>query len=94
MNRFQTIITSRAALLAAAALSSCAPKQDATAGPHPDWAYNAVIYEMNIRQYTPEGTFDAAARQLPRLKKLGVDVLWLMPVYPIGVKERKGTLGS
>lgn len=94
MNRFQTIITSLAALLAAAALSSCAPKQDAPAGPHPDWAYNAVIYEMNIRQYTPEGTFDAAARQLPRLKKLGVDVLWLMPVYPIGVKERKGTLGS
>lgn len=94
MNRFQTIITSFAALLAAAALSSCAPKQDAPAGPHPDWAYNAVIYEMNIRQYTPEGTFDAAARQLPRLKKLGVDVLWLMPVYPIGVKERKGTLGS
>lgn len=94
MNRFQTIITSLAALLAAAALSSCAPKQDAPAGPHPDWAYNAVIYEMNIRQYTPEGTFDAAAQQLPRLKKLGVDVLWLMPVYPIGVKERKGTLGS
>ena len=94
MNRFQTIITSLAALLAAAAFSSCAPKQDAPAGPHPDWAYNAVIYEMNIRQYTPEGTFDAAARQLPRLKKLGVDVLWLMPVYPIGVKERKGTLGS
>ena len=94
MNRFQTIITSLAALLAAAALSSCAPKRDAPAGPHPDWAYNAVIYEMNIRQYTPEGTFDAAARQLPRLKKLGVDVLWLMPVYPIGVKERKGTLGS
>lgn len=94
MNRFQTIITSLAALLAAAALSSCAPKQDAPARPHPDWAYNAVIYEMNIRQYTPEGTFDAAARQLPRLKKLGVDVLWLMPVYPIGVKERKGTLGS
>lgn len=94
MNRFQTIITSLAALLAAAALSSCAPKQDAPAGPHPDWAYNAVIYEMNIRQYTPEGTFDAAARQLPRLKKLGVDVLWLMPVYPIGEKERKGTLGS
>ena len=94
MNRFQTIITSLAALLAAAALSSCAPKQDTPAGLHPDWAYNAVIYEMNIRQYTPEGTFDAAARQLPRLKKLGVDVLWLMPVYPIGVKERKGTLGS
>lgn len=95
MNRFQTLIISIAALLSAAALSSCAPKQDAApAGLHPDWAYNSVIYEMNVRQYTPEGTFDAAAQQLPRLKRLGVDVIWLMPVYPIGVEERKGTLGS
>ena len=95
MNRFQTLITSIAAILSAAALSSCAPKQGAApAGLHPDWAYNSVIYEMNVRQYTPEGTFDAAAQQLPRLKRLGVDVIWLMPVYPIGVEERKGTLGS
>ena len=55
---------------------------------------NAVIYEMNVRQYTPEGTFAAAEKQLPRLKELGVDVLWLMPIHPIGVKERKGSLGS
>lgn len=55
---------------------------------------NAVVYEMNVRQYTPEGTFEAAAKELPRLKELGVDVIWLMPVYPIGVLERKGTLGS
>ncbi len=58
-----------------------------------DWD-NAVIYEMNVRQYTPEGTFAAAQQQLPRLERLGVDVIWLMPIYPIGVKERKGTLGS
>ncbi len=81
------IISGIAALMAA---FSCAPKQSA----HPDWAYGAVIYEMNIRQYTPEGTFAAAQAELPRLKELGVDVLWLMPIYPIGVKERKGTLGS
>ncbi len=81
------IISGIAALIAA---FSCAPKQSA----HPDWAYDAVIYEMNIRQYTPEGTFAAAQAELPRLKELGVDVLWLMPIYPIGVKERKGTLGS
>lgn len=55
---------------------------------------NAVIYEMNVRQYTSEGTFAAAEKQLPRLKELGVDVLWLMPIHPIGVKERKGSLGS
>lgn len=54
----------------------------------------AVLYEVNIRQYTPEGTFNAFAAHLPRLKKLGVDVLWLMPVYPISEEKRKGSLGS
>lgn len=58
------------------------------------WAENAVIYEVNIRQYTPEGTFNAFAGHLPRLKELGVDVLWLMPVNPISQKNKKGTLGS
>ena len=58
-----------------------------------DWA-NTVVYEMNVRQYTPEGTFTAAQRGLPRLQELGVDVIWLMPIYPIGVEGRKGTLGS
>ncbi len=55
---------------------------------------NSVVYEMNVRQYTPEGTFEAAQQQLPRLRKLGIDIIWLMPIHPIGVKERKGTLGS
>ncbi|MBR2116418.1 MAG: DUF3459 domain-containing protein [Alistipes sp.] len=63
-------------------------------GAHPEWTYDAVVYEMNVRQYTPEGTFAAAEQHLPRLKELGVDIVWLMPIYPIGVKERKGTLGS
>ncbi|MCX6243215.1 MAG: alpha-amylase family glycosyl hydrolase [Bacteroidetes bacterium] len=61
---------------------------------HPEWAKNAMIYEVNIRQYTPEGTFKAFEQHLPRLKSMGVDILWLMPVNPIGVKNRKGTLGS
>jgi len=61
---------------------------------HPEWSKDAVIYEVNIRQYTPEGTFKAFAEHLPRLKDLGVDILWLMPVHPIGKKNRKGTLGS
>lgn len=61
---------------------------------HPDWSYNSVVYEMNIRQYTPEGTLKAAMKHLPRLKELGIDILWLMPIYPIGVKGRKGTYGS
>lgn len=61
---------------------------------HADWTYNSVVYELNVRQYTPEGTFRAAEAEFPRLKKLGVDVIWLMPIYPIGEKERKGSLGS
>ena len=55
---------------------------------------NSVIYELNTRQFTPEGTFKAAEDQLPRLKEQGVDVVWMMPLYPIGEKGRKGTLGS
>lgn len=62
--------------------------------PVPEWSKDAVIYEVNIRQYTNEGTFNAFAEHLPRLKELGVDILWLMPVHPIGEKNRKGTLGS
>ncbi|OYU37004.1 alpha-amylase family glycosyl hydrolase [Novosphingobium sp. PASSN1] len=61
---------------------------------HPDWSQRATIYEVNIRQYTPEGTFRAFEQHLPRLRKMGVDVLWIMPVNPIAKQERKGSLGS
>ena len=52
-------------------------------------AENAIIYEANIRQYSPEGTFNAFAKDIPKLKKLGVKVLWLMPIHEIGMKNRK-----
>lgn len=60
----------------------------------PDWAKNAVLYQCNIRQFSPEGNFAGVQRELPRLKALGVDVLWLMPIHPIGQERRKGPLGS
>ena len=60
----------------------------------PEWMRDAVLYQINTRQFTAEGTFRAAERELPRLKELGVDVLWLMPINPIGEENRKGTLGS
>lgn len=60
----------------------------------PEWAENAVLYEVNVRQYTPEGTLNAFREHLPRLKELGVDILWFMPIYPISETKRKGTLGS
>jgi len=61
---------------------------------HPEWSKNAVIYQINTRQFTNEGTFRAAENHLPRLKELGADILWLMPIHPIGEKNRKGALGS
>lgn len=60
----------------------------------PDWSYNKAIYEVNVRQYSNEGTFKAFDKHLPRLKELGADILWFMPINPIGGKNRKGTLGS
>ena len=61
---------------------------------HPEWSKDAVLYQLNTRQFTQEGTFKAAQQQLPRLAELGVDIIWLMPIHPIGEKERKGELGS
>ncbi len=61
---------------------------------HPEWSKNATIYEVNIRQYTQEGTFKAFEKHLPRLKNMGIDIIWLMPIHPIGEKNRKGSLGS
>ncbi|MEJ7912264.1 MAG: alpha-amylase family glycosyl hydrolase [Chitinophagaceae bacterium] len=58
------------------------------------WIKNTNIYEVNVRQYTPEGTFNAFAAHLPRLKDMGVQTLWFMPVTPISEKEKKGVLGS
>ena len=60
----------------------------------PERAADMTIYEVNIRQYTPEGTINAFADHLPRLKELGVEMLWIMPVQPIGKEKRKGSLGS
>ncbi len=60
----------------------------------PERAKDMVIYEVNVRQYTPEGTFNAFAEHLPRLQEMGVDILWIMPVQPIGEEKRKGGLGS
>ena len=61
---------------------------------NPEWSYSAVLYELNVRQFTSEGTFNAAIERLPFLRSIGVDAIWLMPIYPIGVEGRKGSLGS
>ncbi len=78
---------------------SCTPQENTSLEENevilfPERAKDMVIYEVNIRQYTPEGTFNAFAEHLPRLEELGVDILWVMPIQPIGEKNRKGGLGS
>ena len=59
-----------------------------------DWTVNAVVYELNVRQCTAEGTLKAAEERLPKIMAVQADIVWLMPIYPIGEKGRKGTLGS
>ena len=76
------------------ACKKAAPEGNVTHVIHPEWAQHAVIYQVNVRQFSPEGTFAAVEPQLDRLAEMGVDILWLMPIHPIGVEGRKGTLGS
>lgn len=89
--------------------TACAPRADTAARdanpaagaaaptaalPAPDWARSATIYEVNTRQYTPAGTFKALLPELARIRATGADILWFMPVQPIGRLHRKGSLGS
>lgn len=62
--------------------------------PHPTWSNNSNIYIVNVRQYTDAGTFNSFKEHLLRLKDMGVDILWFMPITPISIKDRKGSLGS
>ena len=77
-----------------ATLVGCAGNSEKVAESPAFDKYNSVVYELNIRQATEEGTFAAAEAYLPVLKDMGVDIVWLMPISPIGVDGRKGTLGS
>ena len=77
---------------ARASLQPTSPLEPSAAAP--EWAHSANIYEVNVRQYTPEGAFKAFAEHLPRLSEMGVDILWFMPIFPVSAERRKGTLGS
>ncbi len=86
-------------------LGACSPKMApvsmpgaaSTAFQHPEWSHRTNIYEVNVRQFSKEGTFAGFEKSLPRLKEMGIEVLWFMPVTPIGVegrKENESQLGS
>ena len=78
-----------------AALISCSTQKTSNMTDHPnEWKHSTNIYEVNVRQYTQEGTFRAFEKELPRLKDMGVKTLWFMPITPIAQKNKKGPLGS
>ncbi len=84
-------------LLSISILFCQAPGKSSNAGMvdgHPAWIMQGNIYEVNVRQYTHEGTFKAFGKHLDRLKKMGVQTLWFMPINPISKVDRKGSLGS
>ncbi|WP_457446344.1 alpha-amylase family glycosyl hydrolase [Roseateles sp. P5_E4] len=87
----RTVLTAATSLALPAMSASAAASVEM---PHLPWTRQAVIYQVNVRQFSPEGTFKAVQSDLQRLKRLGVDILWLMPIQPIGKLNRKGTLGS
>ncbi|MEM6348729.1 MAG: alpha-amylase family glycosyl hydrolase [Bacteroidota bacterium] len=99
MKSFGILFFLLAATVAIVWLSSCqkttTPSTSTFDKPRvPDWHKNATIYEVNLRHYTQEGTFRSFETELPRLKAMGIDILWFMPINPISIKNRKGELGS
>ena len=81
-------------LCSCTSLTSNKPEESVLVEGHPAWILQGNIYEVNIRQYTPQGTFRAFESQLERLKQMGVQTLWFMPIHPISQIDRKGQLGS
>lgn len=81
-------------LLLASLLITIACKAAAQHGMYPDWSKNVGIYEVNVRQFSEEGSFEKVTEYLPQIKAMGIDLVWLMPIHAIGKKNRKGTLGS
>ena len=87
-------ISGQCSFLLGAALSAALQTSHSLAQGHQDWSANLGIYEVNTRQYTGEGTFAAFEGHLDRLKEMGAGILWFMPIHPIGLENRLGTLGS
>ncbi len=69
-------------------------QKDSIIDGHPAWTIRSNIYEVNVRQYTPEGTFKAFAKNLDRLKSMGVEILWFMPINPISKVDQQRRFGQ
>lgn len=89
MRRLLGTLVALSLLLSASVAFASAPNAIA-----PSWVKSATVYEVNVRQYSANSKLTTVTKDIPRLKKLGVKVLWLMPIYPIGEENRLGSLGS
>ncbi len=70
------------------------PYYGTPARPSADWVKDACMYSVYLRSASKEGTFAGLEKRIPELKDMGVTVVWLLPIHPVGVKHRKGRLGS
>lgn len=103
-NKMNILLMASMLMIALISWTACQPKKETEQKEEktrpvstvvtPDWAKDATIYEINTRQFSHEGTFNAMRKHLPRLKALGIDILWFMPIHPIGKLNRKQGLGS
>ncbi len=97
MNYVKKIVTAwilLAVTVLGAGCSSARPEAVPTESEAPDWTATAVLYEVNLRQYTKSGTINEFSEHLDTLKDMGVNTLWFMPIHPISVTNRSGRLGS
>ena len=97
MNYVKRIVTTwilLAVTVLGAGCSSARPEAVPTESQAPDWTATAVLYEVNLRQYTKSGTINEFSEHLDTLRDMGVNTLWFMPIHPISVTNRSGKLGS
>ncbi|WP_018622561.1 alpha-amylase family glycosyl hydrolase [Spirosoma luteum] len=101
MNKVYLVVFLSALILATACRDTQQTRSESSsdtvalaAPPAPEWAKNATIYEVNTRQFSPQGSFKAIEEELPRLKEMGIDIIWLMPIFPLSQENKQGTLGS
>jgi len=88
------VLLALAAMAAAPSGALDVGERSAAARQSPEWLRDGVIYEVFPRAFSPEGNFAGVTRQLDRLKELGVTVIWLMPIHPVGKLKAKGSFGS
>src|SRR5688572_32917653 len=92
--RLKFVLLALTALIATSFVGPAEADDRPAARPAPDWLRDGIVYEVFPRVFSPSGDFKGIIPQLDRLKSLGVNVIWLMPIHPLGKLKAKGSLGS